>query len=207
MELASYLAGERWSDHPTCTHPLLGSLARLVNDALPDSDRSQLLSLVPDVVGLNGDDPLIEVAIATRAAAAALPVAPASRQNALAVGLLTCQRMLAQSAPERTPTLRRMAGDALSAAPEAARWARRYASTHDVPVSQRTFSRQTAPHIVTYAVQGLARACVPDAPARLVALLRACIIETAALTGPPQPLPSTVEMETRLASARSPLVG
>ena len=23
MELASYLAGERWSDHPACTHPLL----------------------------------------------------------------------------------------------------------------------------------------------------------------------------------------
>jgi hypothetical protein len=21
MEFASYLAGERWSDHPTCTHP------------------------------------------------------------------------------------------------------------------------------------------------------------------------------------------
>ena len=22
MEMASYLAGERWSDHPRCTHPL-----------------------------------------------------------------------------------------------------------------------------------------------------------------------------------------
>jgi hypothetical protein len=29
MELASYLAGERWSDHPACTHPLLASVARL----------------------------------------------------------------------------------------------------------------------------------------------------------------------------------
>ena len=27
MELASYLAGERWSDHPSCTHPLLAALA------------------------------------------------------------------------------------------------------------------------------------------------------------------------------------
>ena len=26
MELASYLAGERWSDHPRCTHPLLASV-------------------------------------------------------------------------------------------------------------------------------------------------------------------------------------
>ena len=34
MEMASFLAGERWSDHPSCTHPLLASLARLVNDSL-----------------------------------------------------------------------------------------------------------------------------------------------------------------------------
>ncbi len=32
MELASYLAGERWSDHPACTHPLLAAVARDVND-------------------------------------------------------------------------------------------------------------------------------------------------------------------------------
>ena len=32
MELASFLAGEPWSDHPSCTHPLLASLARDVND-------------------------------------------------------------------------------------------------------------------------------------------------------------------------------
>lgn len=30
--LASFLAGERWSDRPRCTHPLLAHLARLVND-------------------------------------------------------------------------------------------------------------------------------------------------------------------------------
>src|SRR4029079_8896408 len=29
MELASFLAGERWTDHPACTHPLLAALARL----------------------------------------------------------------------------------------------------------------------------------------------------------------------------------
>ena len=36
MELASVLAGERWSDHPACTHPLLAELARLVNDDTSD---------------------------------------------------------------------------------------------------------------------------------------------------------------------------
>src|SRR3989337_2921875 len=39
MEFASYLAGERWSDHPSCTHPLLSELARLVNDHTSDEQR------------------------------------------------------------------------------------------------------------------------------------------------------------------------
>ena len=37
MEFASYLAGERWSDHPACTDPVLASLARGVNDNLTDA--------------------------------------------------------------------------------------------------------------------------------------------------------------------------
>lgn len=202
MEMASYLAGERWSDHPRCTHPLLASLARLVNDALPDSQRQTLQSLIPDVVGLVGDDPLIDVAIATRAAAAALPVAPAARQNAVAVALLTCQRMLAHSAPrpEERETLRRLISDALAAAPEATRWARRYTSAaRHAGVTERTFLRQTAPHILSCAVAGLAEACVPDAPARLVGLLRECIADTAALTAPLQspPTPRTAESSPR----------
>jgi len=36
MEMASYLAGEPWSDHPACTHPLLAAMARGVNDLLDD---------------------------------------------------------------------------------------------------------------------------------------------------------------------------
>ena len=39
MEMASYLAGERWSDHPRCTHPLLASVGRLVNDLTSDASR------------------------------------------------------------------------------------------------------------------------------------------------------------------------
>jgi hypothetical protein len=39
MELASLLAGERWSDHPACTHPLLAALARHVNDHTSDAGR------------------------------------------------------------------------------------------------------------------------------------------------------------------------
>ena len=39
MEFASLLAGERWSDHPVCTHPLLGAVARHVNDFTSDAGR------------------------------------------------------------------------------------------------------------------------------------------------------------------------
>lgn len=180
MEFASYLAGERWSDHPKCTHPLLASLARMVNDSVPDAERSRLVPLVPDVVGLVGDDVLVDLAIATRAAAAAIPVAPVARQNVLGVGLLSCDRMLAQSDSVQAGRLRGMIRGAFRAAPDAEAWARRYAP--ESRVSERTFRRQTAPHIVAYAVEGIAVACVPDAPARLVALLEECIAETAALT-------------------------
>src|SRR6266536_2740765 len=56
MEMASLLAGERWSDHPRCTHPLLGRLARLVNDYTSDACRSELAMLVPSVIGLTSQD-------------------------------------------------------------------------------------------------------------------------------------------------------
>ena len=39
MEYASYLAGEDWSDHPACTHPLLAAIARHVNDCTTDAAR------------------------------------------------------------------------------------------------------------------------------------------------------------------------
>src|SRR4028119_1935432 len=56
MELASFLAGERWSDHPSCTHPLLAEVARNVNDRTSDADRPLLAQLIPSVVGLTVED-------------------------------------------------------------------------------------------------------------------------------------------------------
>jgi hypothetical protein len=85
MEMASYLAGERWSDHPACTHPLLATLARLVNDHTTDAGRGELIELVPSVIGLTSDDPHVDVQVTLRAATTALPVASAERQRVLAV--------------------------------------------------------------------------------------------------------------------------
>jgi hypothetical protein len=96
MELASVLAGERWSDHPACTHPLLAALARHVNDYTSDAGRQRLAGLIPSVIGLTGDDLRIDARIALRSAIAALPVVSAERQRVMAVGVLACERVLAE---------------------------------------------------------------------------------------------------------------
>ena len=44
MELAAYVAGEDWSDHPECVCPVIGAFMRSWNDGLPsDADRDRLL--------------------------------------------------------------------------------------------------------------------------------------------------------------------
>jgi hypothetical protein len=76
MEIASMLAGERWSDHPTCTHPTLAAAARSVNDCMTDEGRPALATLIPEVIGLAGDDPRVPpslVLICSQRALAAVP--------------------------------------------------------------------------------------------------------------------------------------
>jgi len=53
MEAAAYVAGEKWSDHPSCVSPLLGAFLRSWNDAiLDDKARTDLLApLIPLVLG------------------------------------------------------------------------------------------------------------------------------------------------------------
>src|SRR5882724_7577557 len=46
MEWVARRAGEPFTDHPRCTHPLVAEIARTVNDALDDSRRQQLASRV-----------------------------------------------------------------------------------------------------------------------------------------------------------------
>ena len=51
MEYVSLLAGEPWSDRPSCTHPVLAAAARQVNDSLPDSERQRLVPLIGRLFG------------------------------------------------------------------------------------------------------------------------------------------------------------
>lgn len=54
MELASALAGEPWSDHPACVHPVLAAVARAVNDGTGEAGRARLAALVPTMIGTGG---------------------------------------------------------------------------------------------------------------------------------------------------------
>ena len=100
MEFASYLAGERWSDHPSCTDPVLASLARGVNDNLSDARRDEIAIEIPRVIGLRGDDSVVGLVVALRAAIAALPVASMERQRSLAIGILALRPALADRGVE-----------------------------------------------------------------------------------------------------------
>ncbi len=169
MELASYLAGERWSDHPDCTHELLAHIARSVNDCTSDEARPRLAVLIPSVIGLNSDDPHVDARLSLLSARAALPVAAAERQRVMAVGILTCERVLNELDSRPAGHLEEASRAALELAPHAAQWARRYASGHSI--SLRHFRRQAAPAIVSNAVKGIATACVANADELLHDLL------------------------------------
>ena len=152
MELASFLAGERWSDHPACTHPLLARLARGVNDVTSDDARPRLATLIPSVIGLTSDDPRWDHAIAVIAASAALPLAPEERQRALAVGILTCDRLLGGGADEDPGGVRARGRAALADVPLAAKWAEQFAADH----GGGRLTRHPGSAIVDFSVQAVA---------------------------------------------------
>ena len=95
MELASMLAGERFSDRPQCVDPVIGAFLRAFNDRLGHRRRQQLRPYAAAVVGTRTD------AAATRArrerclryAAGTTTLSLAARARlALLVGLLPALR-------------------------------------------------------------------------------------------------------------------
>lgn len=166
MEFASYLAGERWSDHPACTHPALASLARSINDLTSDAERGALLPLVHRVVGLNGPDAGLSAELAARAGRAAMPVVSLDRQNALAAGLIG----VADRADD--PVVHRLVAEALAAAPGSHGWAERFLARHGTPQGRPDAALEA---IMRTSVIGIALACITDPDARLRALLAEAI--------------------------------
>ena len=166
MEFASYLAGERWSDHPACTHPLLAALARNVNDLTSIDGRDKLMPLVNRVVGLTTDDPMLASIIAMRAASAALPIVSMERQRALATGMLS---LLGRA---DSPELRELADAAFEQTPDSRQWAERYLASARVTRRDGDRANEAIVHTATI---GIALACTnpsePSSDARLLTLL------------------------------------
>ncbi len=175
MELASYLAGERWSDHPPCTHPLLAALARDVNDHVQNAARQRLAPLIPDVIGLNGDDPRVYARIALHAGRTALPIVSAERQGVMAVSVLRCERVLDEMEGRALEYVSPQTLAVLSEVPDATRWAQKFSQMGWG--GARSFSRRSAPAIVHSAVVGIANACVEDSDSVLVDLLQGTIAQ------------------------------
>jgi len=169
MEFASFLAGEKWSDHPACTHPLLATLARNVNDQMSDEGRQQLLQLVPSVVGLTSEDPAVDVRLALLCASQALHSVAADTQRVLAVGILSAERQLALLEGRDEHDLTESSAAALDSVPHAAAWARSFSS--GIEPSTGAFRDSGAPSIVCCAILGIAAACIPDREQRLTHLL------------------------------------
>ncbi|MBD0293180.1 MAG: hypothetical protein ICV70_06355 [Jiangellaceae bacterium] len=172
MELASYLAGERWSDHPACTHPLLASVARLVNDNTSDPARPRLAELIPSVIGLTSDDAHVDALIARRNATLALPVVSAERQRVMAVSVLVSERVLAQLDGRPAADFSAEGRAALAVVPHATEWAEKF--TAEIRPRLATFRRHAAPHAVRCAVEGVATAVISDPDA----LLRQMLVES-----------------------------
>lgn len=181
MEFASYLAGERWSDHPACTHATLAHLARMVNDRTSDAGRARLTPLIPTVIGLTSDDPLLDVLLAVRSAHAGLPIVAEERQRSLAVGLRVVLTVLAERDDEFAAESRELAEAALRAAPAADAWAIQF--IEEVGPLRPGMTVRQCRDIVTGAVDGIARAYVGDTDDRLVALLTAAVSDTARFVG------------------------
>jgi hypothetical protein len=194
MEFASYLAGERWSDHPACTHPLLAQLARCVNDCISDDARGLLVEHIPEVIGVTGDDPHIDAELALRVATAALPIASYSRQGVIAVGVLSAERVLAMLDGRPEDSVRPEVQEVLDAAPESARWARQFGAP--ARVSVRNFAKNAAPCIVQVSVEGIAEACVAHPEQVLLELLTGSIEqcrELCARAATPTPVAAPVD--------------
>jgi hypothetical protein len=180
MEMASFLAGEPWTDHPSCTHPLLADVARQVNDRTSDAGRPLLAPMIPAVIGLTTDDPRVDARLALLCALLALPVAAAERQRSLAVGVLSCERVLQRLGVDG-PDPRTV--EVLEQVPEAADWARRFTVRSGIErdASVHRFRRHAAPGIVNLAARSVAEAAAPDRDALLRRMLEGAIDECSAL--------------------------
>jgi len=169
MELASYLAGEPWTDSPACTDESLAHLARLVNDLSTNESRPRLSPMIPSVIGLRGLGAGFADEIALIAAVHALPVAAQERQRGIAVGMLRILGEVGDYSSEAHDLWKASARTLLSQYYGIERWAREFVDRMGLVGGDRSATGA----MTEIAARGIAEACVPDPDDRLRELLRA----------------------------------
>ena len=188
MEFVSLLAGERWTDHPSCTHPLIGTLARLVNDCSTEPERQRIALYGPSLVGLNSDDPRWDGVIARRTILTVLPYVAQRHQRSLAVGLLVCERYLAAIDGRDPRSLSDIGRACLELVPHSHEWAEDYVADQDMHIER--FQTRNAPSIVRTAVVAAREAEVLDADALMRSMIDDVIDECRSMLAAPRPVPT-----------------
>lgn len=187
MEMASFLAGEAWSDRPACTHPALAGMARVVNDHLPDERRGVLLDLLPRLMGTT-------------------PTGTEAEQHRLSVGLAVwCAEQVVHLAGEGEPQAREairvvrawLAGEATSEECRAATCAAYVAYDATSSRAAARFAANAAASAASNAASNAARTAAwatyaaRDAADDLVGLLTGLLDEYDRLAGRTAPEPLT----------------
>jgi hypothetical protein len=190
MEFASFLAGDPWSDHPACTHPLLAQVARLVNDLISDEGRQELVPLIPSVVGRHGDD-RTSVTLPVAVTAAAILAVPEPNQRVLAAGLQSAHQVCTEAGPGLADTALR-ARAALDLVPGAVEWLERLPAP--ARISPKVFAKRCAPTMIRCAGDGIVACGTADSDARLRTLLETAI---SACPAPPSTRPAPYVAQAR----------
>jgi hypothetical protein len=153
-----------------------------VNDTMHDDRRGELVTDIPRVIGLRGDELRLGLVVALRAAVMALPVASMERQRALAVAIIATTDALAELGINR-PLAHADAERVLTEVPDAESWARTHLA--DWRARPIDLARHGCGAIVRTAALGIAQACIDDPDTLLVAMLRAAIGDAEMFLGRP----------------------
>ena len=174
MEIASFLAGARWSDHPKCADPSLSELARCVNDVMPDDCRSQLAVMIPSVIGTGQRRPtreraLLGASVVRSATMRALPLVE-DKSVPIACALLGAERVLGG----HTEAAARVLATQPAAAATAETWAKEYAGAWG---RAGTYVALAVPLSIKLTVKAVSDELGPDAGPVLTDMLGDAIAE------------------------------
>lgn len=176
IEVTSRLAGEPWTDYPSCVHPTLGAVARSVYDHSSDDGRRGLLPLAPALIGtantgLEVPARIVATCVSTALASPRPERIPADRSRRLRAARRTALYLLGRTCgPESA------AATHLDREEETRRATRMWVRALDpLRLTEPVYRVLVSPGAAAEAVAVAAAASGGDGDQRLSQLLRWCI--------------------------------